>query len=126
MNGLAIWVFDSRKWCTRLRRLLLTWHWKKGVRLWQARSYNRGAGIGAGTIVNTRASVDHDCLVGRFVHIAPGATLSGGVRLDDGCHIGVGATVVQNITIGGGALVTAGAVVTSDVKPNERYGGANG
>ena len=41
-----------------------------------------GCRIGAGTIVNTRASVDHDCLVGRFVHIAPGATLSGGVRLD--------------------------------------------
>ena len=53
---------------------------------------------------------------------APGATLSGGVRLDDGCHVGVGATIIQNVSIGTGAFVPAGAVVTSDLQPNERYG----
>lgn len=85
-----------------------------------------GCRIGTGAIINTRASVDHDCTVGRFVHVAPGATLSGGVRLDDGCHVGVGATVIQNVSIGSGAFVTAGAVVTFDLQPNERYGQMNG
>ena len=47
--------------------------------------------IGANSIVNTRASVDHDCRIGETVHIAPGVTLSGAVTIGDGTHIGTGA-----------------------------------
>jgi len=36
--------------------------------------------IGEHCIVNTSASVDHDCFLGDFVHIAPGVRLTGGVR----------------------------------------------
>ena len=35
------------------------------------------AKIGEGCIINTCASVDHDCRLGDFVHIAPGANLCG-------------------------------------------------
>ena len=48
-------------------------------------------------------------------HIAPGAVLSGGVRVGAGAHIGVGATVRQGISIGEEAIVGAGAVVVRDV-----------
>ncbi len=81
-----------------------------------------GCRIGDGAIVNTRASVDHDGTVGRFVHVAPGATLSGGVTLGDGCHVGTGAVVVQNVAIGANAFVTAGAVVTADVAADAKTG----
>lgn len=54
---------------------------------------NTGTKIGNNVILNTRSSIDHDCLIGDFVHVAPGATLSGGVRIDEGIHIGTGATV---------------------------------
>ncbi len=77
-----------------------------------------GSMIGKNTIVNTRASVDHDCSVGEHVHIAPGATLGGGVQVGDSVHIGSGATVIQGIKIGENSVIGAGAVVIRDVPEN--------
>jgi UDP-perosamine 4-acetyltransferase len=74
-----------------------------------------GAALGECAIVNSNAVVDHDCLLGAFVHIAPGATLSGGVVVGDDAHVGTGAAVVQGVRIGAGALVGAGAAVIADV-----------
>ncbi|MES2016796.1 MAG: acetyltransferase [Pseudomonadota bacterium] len=79
-----------------------------------------GARIGANTIINTRASVDHDCQIGRDVHIAPGAILCGSVRVGDGAFIGAGATVIEGLSIGAGALVGAGSVVLCDLAPGAR------
>ncbi|WP_419875556.1 acetyltransferase [Candidatus Pristimantibacillus sp. PTI5] len=72
--------------------------------------------IGVNSIVNTKVSVDHDCKIGDHVHIAPGATLSGGITVADGVHIGTGATIIQGIHIGRSSLVAAGAVVTKEVR----------
>lgn len=77
-----------------------------------------GASVGENTIINTKASVDHDCTIGSHVHIAPGATLSGGVRVGDGAHIGSGATLIQGVTVGVGATVAAGSVVIRNVPAN--------
>lgn len=74
-----------------------------------------GARLGSAVIVNTSASIDHDCVVGDGVHIAPGATIAGQVRIDDFAFIGAGAVVLPNLHIGAGAIVGAGAVVTRDV-----------
>lgn len=82
-----------------------------------------GSRIGRNTIINTRASIDHDCIIGNHVHIAPGVTLSGGVTVGEGTHIGTGATVVQGINIGKGCLVAAGAVVVRDVAAHTRVYG---
>jgi UDP-perosamine 4-acetyltransferase len=73
--------------------------------------------IGANSIVNTRASVDHTCRIGAHVHLAPGVTLSGDVVVEDEVHVGVGATVLQGRRLGAGCVVGAGAVVTRDVPP---------
>lgn len=70
--------------------------------------------IGANSIVNTRAGIDHDGLIGRHVHIAPGATICGDVTLGDGCHVGAGATVIQGVRLAAGCIVGAGAVVISN------------
>jgi sugar O-acyltransferase (sialic acid O-acetyltransferase NeuD family) len=74
-----------------------------------------GSRIGENAIINTRASVDHDCIVGSHVHIAPGATLSGGVHVGEGSHIGTGASVIHKIRIGSGCVIAAGAAVIRDV-----------
>lgn len=74
-----------------------------------------GARIGEDVIINTRASVDHDCVIGAHSHIAPGATLSGDVQVGAGSHIGAGATVLQGVRIGAGCVVGAGAVVLREV-----------
>lgn len=73
------------------------------------------ATIGVNTIINTRASVDHECIIGDHVHIAPGATISGGVGIGDNVLIGTGAIIIQGIHVGASSIVGAGAVVTEDV-----------
>ena len=88
-----------------------------GVQLLAGSVVNAATRIGAGTIVNTNASIDHDCGVGEFVHVAPGATIGGGVTIGDLAFVGIGATVLPGITIGAGAMVGAGAVVIADVPP---------
>lgn len=77
--------------------------------------------IGADTIVNTAAAIDHGCTIGESCHIAPGATLCGDVTLGERCHIGAGATIIQGLSIGAGSLVAAGAVVTRDLPAGSRY-----
>jgi len=79
-----------------------------------------GVRTGINCIVNTRASLDHDCRLGDHVHVAPGVVLSGTVRIGNGTHLGTGAIVIQNIRIGDWAMIAAGAVITSDVQPGAR------
>jgi sugar O-acyltransferase (sialic acid O-acetyltransferase NeuD family) len=82
-----------------------------------------GARIGMNSIVNTRASVDHDAKVGAHVHIAPGAVLSGSVVVGDLAHIGTGAALKQGIRIGTGAVVGIGAAVTRDITADSTVAG---
>ena len=84
---------------------------------------NAGAVVGADVIVNTGATVDHECVIGDHVHISPGATLSGGVTVGAMTHIGSGAVVMQGIRIGECALVAAGAVVVRNVAPGAKVAG---
>ncbi len=72
--------------------------------------------IGKHVIINTSASVDHDCLVEDFVHIAPNATLCGGVTIGEGSLIGAGSVVAPNIKIGKWVTIGAGASVFRDVE----------
>jgi len=71
--------------------------------------------IGEACILNHRASVDHECIIGNGVHLAPGSTLCGCVRLGDNVFVGAGAIILPRLSIGEDAIVGAGAVVTRDV-----------
>jgi sugar O-acyltransferase (sialic acid O-acetyltransferase NeuD family) len=79
---------------------------------------NADVRVGAACIVNTGATIDHDCVIGDGVHICPGAHLAGDVRVGDRSWIGIAATIRQGITIGCNATVGAGAVVVGDVADN--------
>lgn len=79
-----------------------------------------GASIGCNSIVNTKASVDHDCRLGETVHIAPGVTLSGAVTVGSATHIGTGACVIQGISIGSDCVVAAGSIVVRNVPDGSR------
>ena len=87
----------------------------EGVQVMAGVVIQPGSRVGCNTIINTRASVDHDCRIGNNVHIGPGATLSGGVSIDDDTHIGTGATIIQGIEIGTQSVVAAGSVVVKNV-----------
>ena len=71
--------------------------------------------IGKACIVNTSASVDHECVLEDGVHICPGARLAGCVRVGAFSMVGTGAVVLPWITIGERCVVGAGAVVTKDI-----------
>lgn len=71
--------------------------------------------MGRHCIVNVKASVSHDCIIGDYVNINPGATLCGDVEIGDGAYIGAGATVIERIRIGSGTVIGAGAVVVRDL-----------
>jgi sugar O-acyltransferase (sialic acid O-acetyltransferase NeuD family) len=89
----------------------------EGVQVMAGAVIQPGCTIGENSIVNTRAGVDHDCRIGRDVHIAPGATLCGTVTVEDGAFIGAGATVIQGLRIGARAVVGAGVTLVRDLKP---------
>jgi sugar O-acyltransferase (sialic acid O-acetyltransferase NeuD family) len=73
------------------------------------------ARIGRQCIINTKASMDHECILGDGVELAPGVTLCGLVRIGVNASIYAGATVLPRITIGNDAVVGAGALITKDV-----------
>ncbi len=84
---------------------------------------NSGTVVGGWSILNTNSTVEHDCRIGENVHVAPGATVSGGVTIGDNTMVGAGATVIQGITIGGDCVVGAGATVIRDLLTPGTYVG---
>lgn len=81
------------------------------------------AQLGANCIVNTRASVDHDAVLEDLVHLSPGVSLGGTVRVGRATHLGVGVSVRNDVTIGPGAVVGVGAAVVADLPGEAVYVG---
>lgn len=86
-----------------------------GVMLSANATINPLARIGVGAICNTGCIIEHECVVGDFSHIGPGAVLCGNVTVGAGTFVGANAVVRQGITIGKKAMIGAGAVVVKDV-----------
>ncbi len=84
---------------------------------------NACAKIGIGCIVNTMASVDHDCEIGEFNHLAPSCHLAGTVRTGKACFFGIGSSVINNIDICNEVTVGAGATVIANVLDSGTYVG---
>jgi sugar O-acyltransferase (sialic acid O-acetyltransferase NeuD family) len=82
------------------------------------------ARVGECAIINHGAVVDHDCVVGAYVHVAPNATLGGGVKVGEGALVGAGAVLLPGVSVGKRAVVGAGAVVTRSVADGETVLGA--
>lgn len=84
---------------------------------------NTGAVIGEGAIVNTNAIVEHDCQIGAFVHLSPGACVAGGCRIGDGVWIGSNATVIPELAIAEGTVIGAGSTVVRPITEPGIYAG---
>lgn len=95
----------------------------EGVQVMAGAILQAGAKIGCNTIINTGATVDHDCSIGMNNHIAPGVTLCGGVTTGDDIHVGTGAIIIQNIDIGDCSIIGAGAIITKNVNKNSKVYG---
>jgi UDP-perosamine 4-acetyltransferase len=66
--------------------------------------------IGKNTIINTKSSIEHDCVIGDDCHIAPAATLCGGVTVGDNCFIGAGAIIYPGRQVKSGSVIAAGFI----------------
>lgn len=71
--------------------------------------------LGRHAHVNVAASISHDCRIGAYATICPGARLTGAVTTGRGVFVGTGAVVLPGISIGDDAVIGAGAVVHRDV-----------
>lgn len=71
--------------------------------------------IGEQCIINTKASVDHECILGNGVEISPGATLCGCINVESRVWVGAGATILPRLNIGEDSIIGSGAVVTENV-----------
>ncbi|MDM2732976.1 NeuD/PglB/VioB family sugar acetyltransferase [Citrobacter sp. Cy070] len=67
-------------------------------------------------IINTGATVDHDCRIGLAAHIAPQCALAGNVTVGNHSFLGVGCKVIPEIRIGERVTVGAGAVVVCHIE----------
>jgi|LakMenEpi03Aug12_release.lakeMendotaPanAssembly.Ray.scaffolds.fasta_scaffold781578_1 sugar O-acyltransferase (sialic acid O-acetyltransferase NeuD family) len=67
--------------------------------------------------IGVRASIHHDCRVGKFSVIGPSVTICGRVSVGEAVFIGAGATILPGVQIGSGSVIGAGSVVTKDVQP---------
>ena len=86
-----------------------------GVAVMAGAVINAEAVIGDHVIINTLASVDHDCVIGAASHVAPHCGLAGGARVGDRVFLGIGSTVLPEISIGPDVQVGAGSVVIRDI-----------
>ena len=68
--------------------------------------------LGDFVTLNLACTVGHECVLGDYVTVAPGANISGNVTIGTGCDIGTGTAIVQGQEIGQWSIVGAGAVVS--------------
>ncbi|MCB2211506.1 hypothetical protein KQI52_05285 [bacterium] len=73
--------------------------------------------IGGHCTILMGVNLNHECRVGAFTFLGPGAILLGRVSTDDGVYVGGGAIVHPNVHLGEGCIVGAGTVIRKNVPP---------
>lgn len=91
-----------------------------GVQILPLTYVGTDSSIGFGSLLNAHVIVSHDCQIGECVNLSPGATLAGGVKIEDHAQIGMGVTINLNLTIGAEARIGNGATIKADVPPGVR------
>ncbi|MDT9026813.1 acetyltransferase [Rossellomorea yichunensis] len=79
--------------------------------------------IGKGCIINTATTIDHDNIIGDYVHVSPGSHLAGSVKVGQQTWLGIGSIVSNNVTIDSGCMVGAGSVIVKDITESGTYVG---
>lgn len=74
-----------------------------------------GCHVGRQAILNTSASLSHDCSAGDFSHVAVGAHMAGNVIIGEGALVGAGCAARPGVAIGDWAIVGAGSAIVADI-----------
>ncbi len=75
--------------------------------------------VGRFCLVNTRASIDHDCTMLDYSSLAPGAVTGGTVRIGLRSAVSIGATVKHGLTIGDDSIVGAHSYLHRDLPDHQ-------
>ncbi|MFT6989224.1 MAG: sugar O-acyltransferase (sialic acid O-acetyltransferase NeuD family) [Paraglaciecola sp.] len=76
---------------------------------------NIASNIGRGCIINTSSSVDHDCKIDDYVHLAPGTKLAGTINIGEYSFVGIGGVIIPSLTIGKHCILGAGSTLLEDL-----------
>lgn len=77
--------------------------------------------LGKGVILNTCNSIDHDCVIGNYCHIAIGVHVAGTVSLGDNVWLGAEAIIKNNVTVCENCVIGAGVVFVKDITRTGTY-----
>ena len=83
----------------------------KGVAIMAGAIVNSNSTIGDFTIINTKASLDHDGEMQPFSSLAPNATCGGNVSVGAFSAISISATIKHGISIGSHTIIGAASVL---------------
>jgi 2,3,4,5-tetrahydropyridine-2-carboxylate N-succinyltransferase len=89
---------------------------------------NIGAHVGAGTMIDTWATVGSCAQIGRNVHISGGAGIGGVLEpvqasptiIEDGCFIGARSEVVEGVVVEEGAVIAMGVFIGQSTRIYDR------
>ena len=79
--------------------------------------------LGQGVILNTCSSIDHDCVIGDYCHIAVGVHVAGTVCVGNQVFLGAGVTIKNNVDICANCTIGAGAAVVETIRVKGTYVG---
>jgi 2,3,4,5-tetrahydropyridine-2-carboxylate N-succinyltransferase len=92
---------------------------------------NIGARIGAGTMVDTWATVGSCAQIGRNVHLSGGVGIGGVLEplqaaptiIEDDCFIGARSEVVEGVIVGAGSVISMGVFIGQSTRIYDRTSG---
>ena len=105
--------------CHNFTHISLDVEISEGVQIMAGSVVTVGVKLEENVLINTKSSIDHDTVIGRHTHIAPGSIVCGNVIIGQNSHISCGATIVNGITLGTNVFVAAGAVVIKNADDEE-------
>lgn len=87
---------------------------------------NALAVVGKNVILNTGCIIEHECVLGNAVHIAPGAVLAGNVSIGERTFVGANAVIKQGIVVGKDVVIGAGTVIIANIPDGKKVVGNPG
>jgi sugar O-acyltransferase (sialic acid O-acetyltransferase NeuD family) len=74
--------------------------------------------VGRFCLLNTRSSIDHDCIMRDYSSLAPAAATGGNVSIGLRSAISIGAIIKHGVTIGNDSIVGANSYLHKDLQNN--------